>query len=206
MSLGLVADLKQPGGNLTGVMGFQIDVAGQWLATLKEMVPGITCCGLFFNPATAVEMLPAHRRALKTAAESRVVELIEVQVNDATEIDGRVGSVARLANSGLIVVPTTFAFTHRDVIIAAISKHRIPAIYGISEMIKRGGLLSYGPDILEQWCAAASHVDRILRGERPSNLAVQLAPKTALTINLKTAEAFGLPVPAQMRARADLIQ
>ena len=206
VSVGLFASLGRPGGDRTGIMGFEIDVAGKWLSTLREMIPSLKCVGLFFNPATAAAMWPVHMEAAKPVAEMLGVNLIELPVNSTEEIEPRVRAHAERPHSGLIVVPSTFAFTHRDAIIATIAKCRVPAIYGISEMVRRGGLLSYGPDITEQWRAAAGHVDRILRGATPATLPIKLSPKIALTINLNTARALGLTISPGHQARAEQVE
>jgi putative ABC transport system substrate-binding protein len=134
------------------------------------------------------------------------VDLVELPVNSTEEIEPRVRAHAERPHCGLIVVPSTFAFTHRDAIIAAVAKCSVPAIYGISEMVRRGGLLSYGPDITAQWRAAAGHVDRILRGATPATLPVELSPKIGLTINLNTARALGLSVSPALLARAEQVE
>ena len=205
VSLGLVASLDCPGGNVTGVMGFPTDIAACWLMKLKQMVPQLGRVGLLYNPATAATMISSHMRAGTDAAATLGIEFVALPVDECATLPETLARFGGDANSGLIVVPSTFAMTHRQEIVAAVTRARLPAIYGVSPMVHAGGLASYGPNITAQWRAAAFYIDRILGGDRPSNLPVQLAPEIALTINRGAADALGLMLPSDIVAEAEIV-
>jgi putative tryptophan/tyrosine transport system substrate-binding protein len=184
-------------------MGLQADLAGQWVKTLKELSPNISRIALYFDPATAATMWPIHLRAAKSAALPLGIEVFETPVAQADEIERTMANCAKEPNSGVIVVPSPFAFSNRKLIIAAAEQHKIPTIYGIVEMVRSGGLISHGPDLRDQWESASSLVDRILRGTKPGDLPVQISTKLTLAINAKTARAISVAVPSVLRARAD---
>jgi putative ABC transport system substrate-binding protein len=197
---GYVASLARPGGNTTGFTQFEYTLSGKWLQLLKEVAPGMT------HAAVLPELGGAgigQWAVLQAAASSPPVELSPVNAGEPAEIERAVAAFAREPNGGLIVVVSSWATVHRDLIVALAAKHRLPAIYPYRYFVTGGGLMSYGPDLIDQYRRAAGYVDRILKGEKPANLPVQNPTKYALAINLKTANALGLEVPPTLLARAD---
>jgi putative ABC transport system substrate-binding protein len=197
---GYVASLARPGGNTTGFTQFEYTLSGKWLQLLKEVAPGMT------HAAVLRELGGAgigQWAVLQAAASSPPVELSPVNAGEPAEIERAVAAFAREPNGGLIVVVSSWATVHRDLIVALAAKHRLPAIYPYRYFVTGGGLMSYGPDLIDQYRRAAGYVDRILKGEKPANLPVQNPTKYALAINLKTANALGLEVPPTLLARAD---
>ena len=200
---GFVASLARPGGNITGIMATEAPLAGKWMQLLKEITPGIRRAAFLFNPEAA-PYAGEYFRFAETAATSVAVQLIAAPVHDETEIDGAITALAQEPNSGLIVVPDAFTRLHRKRIIAIASQHHLPAMYPDRSFVIDGGLISYGgepPDL--NYRQAASYVDRILRGENPADLPVQVPTKYELIINLKTAKALGLTIPQPLLLRAD---
>jgi putative ABC transport system substrate-binding protein len=197
---GYVASLARPGGNTTGFTQFEYTLSGKWLQLLKEVAPGMT------HAAVLRELGGAgigQWAVLQAAASSPPVELSPVNAGEPAEIERAVAAFAREPNGGLIVVVSSWATVHRDLIVALAAKHRLPAIYPYRYFVTGGGLMSYGPDLIDQYRRAAGYVDRILKGEKPANLPVQNPTKYALAINLKTAKSLGLDVPDTLLARAD---
>jgi putative ABC transport system substrate-binding protein len=198
---GFVDSLARPGGNATGFMSFEFSLGGKWLELLKQIVPGVTRVAVLQDPT-----LPAglgQLGAIQTAAPSFGVELRPVDVRDAGEIERAVAAFARSSNGGLIVTASGLANVHRDLIIALAARHKLPAVYYERFFVAAGGLVSYGPNYVDQYRRAAGYVDRILKGEKPADLPVQAPTKYELAVNLKTAKAFGLDVPPTLLARAD---
>jgi putative ABC transport system substrate-binding protein len=198
---GFVDSLARPGGNVTGFMNFEYSIGGKWLELLKQIAPNVTRVAVLRDPA-----LPSGTGqfgAIQTVAPSLGVEVIPVNVRDASEIERAVAGFARTANGSLIVTPSGLTIGYRDLIITLTDRHKLPAIYFERFFAKGGGLISYGPDIVDQYRRAASYVDRILKGEKPADLPVQAPTKYELAINLKTAKAMGLTVPPTLLARAD---
>jgi putative ABC transport system substrate-binding protein len=199
---GWVESLARPGGNATGFTSFEFSMSGKWLELLKEIAPPVTRVAVIRDPA-----VPAGSggfAAIQTVAPSFGVELIPIGVRSADEIERSITAFARSANGGLIVVgPPSSVNLHRNLIIALAARHRLPAVYGTPVWSKAGGLISYGADPLDQYRRAAAYVDRIIKGEKPADLPVQAPTKYELVINLKTAKALGLEVPATVLARAD---
>ena len=198
---GFVESLAQPGGNATGFMNFEYSIGGKWLELLKEIAPGVMRVAVLRDAA-----LPSGTGqfgAIQTAAPSLRADVIPVNVRDGSEIERAVAAFARTPNGGLIVTPSGLTIRHRDVIIALATRHKLPAVYFQRFFAKDGGLISYGPDIVDQYRRSAGYVDRILKGEKPSDLPVQAPTKYELVINLKTAKALGLGVPPSLLARAD---
>jgi putative ABC transport system substrate-binding protein len=196
---GLVASLARPGGNATGFVTSEFGFAGKWLELLKEVAPRVTRVAVFRDSSIAAG--PGMFGAIQALAPSLGVELRPVDVRDAGEIERAVAAFAQASGGGLIVLGR--ATIHRGVIIALAAKHRLPAVYTLRYLAAAGGLISYGPDLLDQHRRAAGYVDRILRGEKPADLPVQAPTKYELVINLKTAKALGLTVPETLLARAD---
>ena len=203
---GLVDTLARPGGNVTGFMNFEYSLSGKWLELLKQIAPRITRAAVVRNPANPASI--GQFGAIQGAAQSLGVEVNPVSVRDASEIERAVAAFARTANGGLIVTPSAVASVHPDLIIALAARHKLPAVYSDRFNATRGGLISYGPDRIDQYRRAAGYVDRILKGEKPADLPVRLPTKYELVINLKTAKALGLERArhaARPRRRGDRI-
>jgi ABC-type uncharacterized transport system substrate-binding protein len=199
---GLVDSLARPGGNATGFMAFEYSLAGKWLELLKEIAPGVTRAAVLRDAATTTTGL-AQFGVIQAVAPSLRVEVNPVNLRDAGEIERDVAVFARAPNGGLIVAGGAAATVHRNLIIALAARHKLPTIYYERYFIAAGGLISYGSNMVDQYRQAAGYVDRILNGERPADLPVQAPTKYELVINLKTAKALGLDVPATVLARAD---
>jgi putative ABC transport system substrate-binding protein len=198
---GFVESLARPGGNATGFTNFEYSIAGKWLELLKEIAPGVTRAAVLRESAIAAG--PGQFGAIRALAQSLGVELRPVDVRDAGEIERAITAFARGSNGGLIVTGSPAAVVHRGLIVALTARHRLPAVYNTRFYATGGGLMSYGPDFVDQFRHAAGYVDRILKGEKPADLPVQAPTKYELVINLKTAKALGLDVPPMLLARAD---
>ena len=198
---GFVVSLARPGGNATGFTIYEYGMSGKWLELLKEIAPRMARAAVLRDPAIASGI--GQFAAVQAVAPSLGVELSPVDVRDAGEIERAVTAFARSPNGGLIVTASALATRHRDLIIALAARHRLPAVYSYRYLVAAGGLISYGPDSLDQYRRAAGYVDRILKGEKPADLPVQAPTKYALVINLKTANALGLDIPTTVLSRAD---
>jgi putative tryptophan/tyrosine transport system substrate-binding protein len=198
---GLVARLSRPGGNATGFMQFEYSLSGKWLELLKQVAPGVTRAAVLRDPAITAGI--GQFAVIQSVASSVGVEVSPVNVRDAPEIERVVTAFARSSNGGLIVTASGSAAVHRDLIIALAARHKLPAVYARRLFVTDGGLISYGADRADQHRQAAGYVDRILKGEKPADLPVQAPTRYELVINLKTAKALGLEVPATVLARAD---
>ena len=198
---GFVASLARPGGNTTGFTVFEFGIGGKWLELLKEIAPRVTRVAVLRDSASPGG--GGQLGAIQAVAPSFGVELRPVDVRDALEIERAITLFAGGSNGGLIVPVSALASVHRDLIIDLAAQHRLPAVYPYRYYVAGGGLISYGPDLVEQYRLAAGYVDRILKGEKPSDLPVQAPTKFELLINLKTANALGLAVPPTLLARAD---
>jgi ABC-type uncharacterized transport system substrate-binding protein len=197
---GLVASLARPGGNTTGFTLSEYGVSGKWLELLKEIAPRVVRAAVLRDP---VAVGIGQFAAIQAVAPSLQVELIPVDVRDAGEIERAVTAFANRPNGALIVTSSAFTAIHRELIIALARRHQLPAVYPFRYYITSGGLISYGPDPIDQFRLAAGYVDRILKGEKPADLPVQEPTKFELVLNLKTAKALGLDVPPTLLARAD---
>ena len=197
---GFVDSLARPGGNATGFTVFEYGMSGKWLELLKQIAPAVTRAAVFRDPTIASGIW--QFAAVQAVAPSLGVDLSAVDVRDAGEIERAVTAFARSSNDGLIVTASALATRHRDLIIALAARLRLPAVYPYRFFVTIGGLISYGPDFVDQYRQAAGYVDRILKGEKPAELPVQAATKYELAINLKTAKALGLTVPPAVLARA----
>jgi putative ABC transport system substrate-binding protein len=197
---GFVESLAQPGGNATGFATYEYGISGKWLELLKEIAPGVKRAAVIRTLATAAG--PGQFGAIQAAASSLGMEVSPIDVRDAGEIERAITRFARSSNDGLIVTGGP-AFNHRELIIRLATRHRLPAVYPDYIFVTEGGLMSYGPDRLDQFRRAAAYVDRILKGEKPADLPVQAPTKYELVINLKTARTLGLDVPPTLLARAD---
>ena len=198
---GLVDSLARPGGNATGFMTNEYSMGGKWLELLKQIAPGVTRVAVLRDPILGSGT--GQFAAIQTAAPSLRVEVNPVNIRDAEEIERAVAAFARSLNGGLIVPGSGWAVLHRDQIIMLAARHNLPAVYFERFFAAAGGLISYGPDQVDQYRRAAGYVDRILKGEKPAGLPVQAPTKYELVINLKTAKALGLDIPPTLLARAD---
>ena len=198
---GFVASLARPGGNATGFLMFEYGLSGKWLELLKQIAPGVTRVAVLRDPAIASGI--GQFGALQSAAPSLGIELTPIDVRDAGEIERAITAFGRSSNGGLIVTGSPTATLHRNLIVALAARHKLPAVYWARGVGAGGGLISYGPDLVDQFRQAAGYVDRILKGEKPSELPVQAPTKYELVVNLKTAKALGLTVPPSLLARAD---
>jgi putative ABC transport system substrate-binding protein len=198
---GFVNSLARPGGNVTGFAPFEFSISAKWVELLKEIAPRVTRAAVIRDAAGPSGN--AQFAVIQAAAPSFGVEVRPVGVRDAPEIEPAVTAFARSPNGGLIVTGSALAAVHRDLIITLAARHKLPAIYYERFWVAASGLISYGPNFLDHFRRAASYVDRILKGEKPADLPVQLPTKYELVINLKTAKALGLEVPATLLARAD---
>jgi putative tryptophan/tyrosine transport system substrate-binding protein len=197
---GYVASLARPGGNTTGFTLFEWGTTGKWLELLKEIVPAMTRAAVIRDPS--ITSGTAQFAAIQAAAPSLGVELTPIDAYDGG-IEQTIAGFTRESSCGLIVTASPSAFRRRDLIVALAAKHQLPAVYPTRLWVANGGLISYGPDEIDQYRRAAGYVDRILKGEKPANLPVQHPTKLDLVINLKTAKALGLDVPPTLLARAD---
>jgi putative tryptophan/tyrosine transport system substrate-binding protein len=198
---GLVASLARPGGNTTGFAAYEYGLSVKWLELLKQVAPRVTRVAVLRDSLTPVGI--GQLAAVQGVAPSFGVELTPLVVRDAEEIEPAVAAFARNPNDGLIVTIGTLTDAHRDVIGKLAARHRVPAVYPFPFFVRSGGLISYGPDIVDLYRRAARYVDRILKGEKPADLPVLQATKIDLAINLKAAKALGLEIPPTLLARAD---
>ena len=203
VSAGFVTSLARPGGNITGFAMYEPAMGAKWLEILKEIAPGVARVALIFNPETAPGRGLFFLRSIETASPSFAVQPIATAVHDGAEIERAIDAFAREPNGGLFIMPDLTTQFHRELIIELAARHRLPAIYSQRSFVTSGGLIYYGIDTIEQFRQAASYVDRILRGAKPSELPVQGPVKFELAINLKTAKALGLNVPLTLQASAD---
>ena len=198
---GVVESLARPGGNATGFMNFEYSIGGKWLELLKQIAPGVTRVAVLRYAATPSGV--GQFGIIQSVAPSLRVEVTPVNMRDAPEIERAVAAFARAPNGGLIVTASPLAQRHRDLIVTLAARHKLPAVYFDRVFAAAGGLISYGPDYIDQYRRAAGYVDRILKGEKPADLPVQAPTKLQLVINLKTAKALGLTIPPSVLARAD---
>jgi putative ABC transport system substrate-binding protein len=198
---GLVESLARPGGNVTGFTNYEYGISGKWLELLKEIAPRVTRAAVLRNPAISAGI--GQFAAIQSIAPSIGVELTPMNVRDAPEIERAIAAFARGPNGGLIVTGSALAASHRDLLVTLTARHQLPAVYYDRLFPSADGLISYGPDLIDQYRLAAGYIDRILKGEKAADLPVQAPTKYELVINLKTAKALGLDVPATVLARAD---
>jgi putative ABC transport system substrate-binding protein len=198
---GFVATLAHPGGNATGFTAFEYSLSGKWLELLKEIVPSLTRVAVLRDPTLAAGI--GQYAVIQAMASPSGVELSVIDIRDAGEIERAFASLAREPNGGLIVAASPTAVKFRDQIISLATRYRLPNIYSYRYYPASGGLASYGPDQFDGYRRAAAYVDRILKGEKPTDLPVQAPTKYQLVINLKTAKVLGLSVPPTLLARAD---
>jgi putative ABC transport system substrate-binding protein len=204
---GFVESPSRPGGNITGFTNFEPAIGGKWVQLLKELAPAVTRVAMIYNPDTASEgtIGGVYLRSAQEAARSLRIELIASAVKDVADIERAFVSLAREPNGAIIVMPNVFTAIHREAIVGLAAKHALPAAYPFRYFVSDGGLLSYGVDLLDLFNRAASYVDAILRGAKPSDLPVQSPTKFELAINLKTAKNLGIAVPSKLVALADQV-
>jgi putative ABC transport system substrate-binding protein len=190
---GFAASLARPGGNLTGLMMYDVGIAGKWLAMLKETAPRLARAALVAGPRTTA--YDYFVRNAEVAGSSLGIEIVPTPVADAADIERGIESFSRVANGGLVLPSDSTTFVHRGLVIALAARHSLPAIYAFRLFVTAGGLMSYGVDLGDPFQQAAYYVDRILRGTKPSDLPVQTPTKYETAVNLKTAKALGLTVP-----------
>jgi len=198
---GFVNSLAQPGGNATGFMAFEYSISGKWLELLKQIAPSVTRVAVLRDSSITSGI--GQFGVIQAMAPLLMVEVSHVNVHDATEIERSLMSFARFSNGGAIVTAGGLPYIHLNLIVKLAAQHRLPAVYFERAFVAAGGLISYGPDLVDQFRRAAGYVDRILRGEKPADLPVQAPTKYDLIINLKTAMALGLEIPYSVLARAD---
>ena len=201
---GYVARLARPGGNVTGFTPFEYSLSGKWLELLKEIAPNLTRIAILRDPAIATG-IGQFAVIQAMASPSFGVELSPIDVRDGGEIEHDVAAFARESDGGLIVTSSSAAIVHRELIVMLAARHRLPAVYPFRYFVTSGGLISYGPDTIDQLRRAAGYVDRILKGEKAADLPVQSPTKYELAINLNTAKALGLTLPPSLLARADQV-
>jgi putative ABC transport system substrate-binding protein len=196
---GYAETLSRPGGNATGFMQFEYGLSGKWLELLNQIAPQAKRVAVFRDLIGGI----AQFAVIQSIAPSVGIEVSPFDMRDANEIERNVMAFARSGNGGLIVTASAFANVHRELIITLAARYKLPAVYFTRYFVDEGGLMSYGTNLVEQFRQAATYVDRILRDEKPADLPVQAPTKYELVINLKTAKALGLEVPATVLARAD---
>jgi putative ABC transport system substrate-binding protein len=200
---GFVDSLPRPGGNATGFVLFEYGISAKWLELLKEIAPHVTRVAVLRDPAIAAGT--GQFGAIQSVAPSFGVELTPVNVRDPGEIERVVSAFARSLNGGLIVTASPLATLHRNLIVTLAARHKLCAVYNLRQFVTAGGLISYGPDIVDLYPRAAGYVDRILKGEKPADLPVQAPTKYELIINRKTARELGLTIPPALLSRADVV-
>jgi putative ABC transport system substrate-binding protein len=198
---GFVHSLSRPGGNATGFMMFEYSLCGKWPELLKEIAPGVTRAAVLRDPAVPAGI--GQFAVIQSVAPSVGVDVSPINLGDAAEIEREVAAFAQSANGGLILTSSSLSAVHRDLIITLAAQHKLPAVYQERNYVTAGGLISYGPNFLDQIRRAAGYVDRILKGEKSGDLPVQAPTKYELVVNLKTAKALGLTIPQSVLARAD---
>jgi len=198
---GFVASLAKPGSNVTGFVSFEYGLSAKWLELLKEIAPRITRVAVIRDPDISAGT--GQFGAIQATASSFGLEVTAVSPHEAGEVERAIAAFARAPNGGLITTSSALAIVHRDLIVGLAAKHKLPAVYYRRIYSTSGGLISYGPDVIDLSRRAAGYVDRILKGEKPADLPVQAPTKFELVINLKTAKALGLTVSPALLARAD---
>jgi len=201
VTAGIVDSLARPGGSATGFMNFEYGMAGKWLELLKEIAPRVTRAAIPRDPTQGGST--AALAAQQAVAPSLRMEVSPINIRDAAEIERAIADFARSPNGGLIVAAGGRTLLHRELIISLAARHKLPAVYSNRSFATAGGLVSYGPDFVDQYRRAAGYVDRVLKGEKPADLPVQAPTKYELVINLKTAKALSLTVPPSLISRAD---
>jgi ABC-type uncharacterized transport system substrate-binding protein len=203
MGAGFIEKLSRPGGNATGFMMFDYSLAGKWLELLKQVAPSVTQAAVLRDPSASIGI--GQFAVIQAVAPSIGLEVSAVNAGDPKEIERAVAAFAREPNGGLIVTAAPFTQIHRDLIVNLAAQHRLPAVYFNRTRVAGGELISYGPNIMDEFRQAARYIDRILRGEKPASMPVQAPTRYELVINLNTAKALGITVPPPLLARADQV-
>jgi putative ABC transport system substrate-binding protein len=198
---GFVDSLARPGGNATGLISFEYSISAKWLELLKQIAPGVTRAAVLRDPTISTGL--GQFGAIQAMAPSLGMEVSPINVRDAGEIERAIAAFASTSNGGLIVTGSALVVVHRDLIITLAARYKLPAVYYEHNFVTEGGLISYGPDYLDEFRRAAGYVDRILKGEKPADLPVQAPTKYKLAINLRTAKTLGLTIPSALLATAD---
>src|SRR6478736_3675579 len=198
---GYVDSLAQPGGNATGFMQFEYGLSGKWLELLKEIAPGLKRAIVLWDPAITAGI--GQFAIIQSVATSTGIDVRPVNLRAAGEIERAITAFARIPNGGLVVTASALSVVHRDLIVTLAARHKLPAVYYRRLYVTSGGLISYGPDLVDQQRRAAGYVSRILNGEKPADLPVQAPTKYELVVNLKTAKGLGLEIPPTVITRAD---
>ena len=198
---GFVDSLSRPGGNATGFVQFEYSLSGKWVELLKQIAPSVTRAAVLRDAAITSGI--GQFAVIQAVAPSAGIEVSPINVRDPGEIERTVAAFAKSGNGGLIVTASALSALHRDLIVMLAARHKLPAVYYRRLHVDHGGLISYGPEIVDQFRRAAGYVDRILRGEKPADLPVQTPLKYETVLNLKTAKALGLEVPTSVLVRAD---
>ena len=201
---GFVASLPRPGGNITGFINIESSLGGKWIEVLKEVVPSVTRAALMFNPDTAT-YFKYYLEPFEVAARLRGVEPIAAPARTAADIERVIASLTERPDAGLAVMPDAALSTqnNRDLIISLAARHRLPTIYPYRYWVGDGGLVSYGIDQVDLFRRVPAYIDRILKGAKPAELPVQLPTRFEFAVNLKTAKALGIEMPAMLLGRAD---
>jgi putative tryptophan/tyrosine transport system substrate-binding protein len=198
---GFVDSLAKPGGNATGFIMFEYGISGKWVELLKQVAPSVRRAAVIRDPTITAGI--GQFGAIQSVAPALGVEVSPINVRDAGEIERSIEAFSRSANGGLIVTASALAIVHRELIVSLAARYKLPAVYYQRGHVEAGGLISYGPDLVDQYRQAASYVNRILKGEKPADLPVQAPVKYETVINLKTAKALGIALPPTVLARAD---
>jgi putative ABC transport system substrate-binding protein len=199
---GIVARLDRPSGNITGFASYEATLGGKWLELLSEIAPGLKRVAIMFNPDLGSGASP-YMPSIETAARSLKVVPITAPVHGDGEIETTITALGREPGGGLAIIPDGFMIAHRAPVISAAARNNVPTVSTVYEFVRDGGLLSYGPDPVDNLRGAATYVDRILRGAKPGDLPVQFPTKFEMVVNLKTAKALGITVPITLLGRAD---
>jgi len=197
---GFVESLSRPGGNATGFTSFEYGLGGKWLELLKEIAPRVTRVAIIRDPTITTGI--GLWGAIQALAPSVGMESVPVNVRNPAEIERAVAAFARSSDGGLIITGSAQAIRYRDLIVGLAARYKLPAVYYEPVFVRDGGLIAYGPDLVDQYRRSAGYVGRILKGEKPADLPVQAPTKYELVVNLKTAKAIGLEVPHTVLARA----
>jgi putative tryptophan/tyrosine transport system substrate-binding protein len=198
---GLVKSLSRPGGNATGFMQFEYTLSAKWPELLKQIAPTVTRAAVLRDAQSTSAV--GQFAVIQSVAPSVGVEMIPINLGDDADIEHEIEAFARSGNGGLIVAAGTSALVHRDLINLLAIRYKLPAVYNERSYVVAGGLISYGPNYIDQWRGAAGYVDHILKGAKPADLPVQAPTKYELVVNLKTAKAIGVAIPQSLLARAD---
>jgi putative ABC transport system substrate-binding protein len=198
---GIVDTLARPGGNVTGFMNYEYSLSGKWLEVLKQIEPRLTHAAVIRDAANPAGI--AQFGAIRTTASSLGVDVSPIDIRDVGDVEHAIADLARSPNAGLIVTPSAGSSSHIAQIVTLAARHKLPAVYSERFIAAGGGLISYGPEGIDQFRHAADYVDRILKGEKPAELPVQAPTKFELVINAKTAKTLGLTLPASLLASAD---